>query len=119
MADILIMSGADIKQQNKFLMDDYPGFIYSAVYGYLFEGLYLRDIEAKYLGRECQGFFAKNVLNFIGIDTSKKAKNCGRYAGMDVNLISKALLSDKDPMANNIGRILSKKLWLTIQSKFD
>ena len=90
-------------------MDDYPGFVYSAVYGYLFEGLYLRDIEAKYLGKECQGFFAKDVLNFVGIDTSKKAMNCGKFAGMDVQLIGKALLSDKDPIVNNIGRILLKK----------
>ena len=110
MADISILGDVDIKQQNKFLMDDYPGFIFSAVYGYLFEGLYLRDIEVKYLGKECQGFFAKDVLNFIGIDTSKRAKNCGRYAGMDVGLVAKALMSDNDPMANNIGRILIKKI---------
>ncbi len=110
MADILILNDVDIKQQNKFLIDDYPGFIYSAVYGYLFEGLYLREIEAKYLGKECQGFFAKNVLNCIGINTSKKAKNCGRYNGKDVDSVAKALLSDTDPMANNIGRILIKKI---------
>ncbi len=109
MTVISILNDVDIKKQNKFLMDDYPGFIYSAVYGYLFEGLKLRDIEAKYLGKECQGFFAKNVLNLIGISTSKESKNCGIYAGMNVSLVAKALLSDKDPMVNNIGRILTKK----------
>lgn len=109
MSGIQTLDNIDINKQNAFLFNDYHNFIYSAVYGFLFEGLNLRDLEVKYLGNGCQGFFAKNVLNMIGIDTSKNAGNCGRFAGMNVQEVAKDLLSDNDPIINNIGHILSRK----------
>ncbi len=110
MADIQTVVEVGINQQNDFLFDNYHNFIYSAVYGFLFEGLKLRDLEIKYLGNECQGFFAKNVLNMIGIDTSKSSKNCGRFAGLNVQAVAKDLMSDDNPVICNIGRILLKRI---------
>ncbi len=108
MSDIILLSKTDIKLQNQFLFDNYPSFVHSAVHGYLFEGLNLREIEDKYLGKEQQGFFAKVVLNMVGIDTSRRSKNCGKYAGMDEKLVANKLMADGDPRINNIGRILMK-----------
>ena len=111
MGNVCIIDGIDIKQQLNFIGRDYPSFLYSAVYGYLFERLQLREIEYRYLGEVVNnGFFAKTVLNLVGIDTSKKAKNCGRFAGQDVQDTAKQLLEDADPIVNNIGRILLKTM---------
>lgn len=112
MAEIRTLAEVGINQQNDFLLGNYRNFIYSAVYGFLFEGLNLRELEVKYLGLENdgRGFFAKNVLNMIGIDTSKPAGNCGRFAGRDVQAVARVFMTDKDPVVCNIGRILAKRI---------
>ncbi len=110
MAEIQTSEGISLDRQNEFILDGYRNFMYSAVYGFLFERLNLRELEIKYLGNGCQGFFAKNVLNMVGIDTSKSAGNCGRFAGMDVRAVAKDLVSDENPVICNIGRILLKEV---------
>ena len=89
----------------------YRNFIFNAVYGFLFEGLQLRDIELKYLGRGQRGFFSKAVLNMIGIDTSVQSKNRGIFSGRNIDEVGTILMSENDPLVNNIGRILLKKLY--------
>ena len=71
----------------------------------------MREIENKYLGQIVNnGFFAKTVLNLVGIDTSRKSRNCGKFAGQNVMETAKRLLEDSDPVVNNLGRILLKAM---------
>lgn len=109
MSGIALLKDSNIKDQNDFLIDTYRNFIFNAVYGFLFEGLQLRDIELRYLGKEQRGFFSKAVLNMIGIDTSKESKNRGIFSGRNIDEVCVFLMSENDPLINNIGRILSRK----------
>ena len=108
MNDIVFISELTIDNQNEFIKTEYPEFMYSALYGYLFEKLDLRGIERKYLGKEHQGFFSKVVLNHLGIDTSKKSKNMGIYYKKDVKEVTEEMLLSSDPMILNIANILLK-----------
>ena len=93
----------DFREKNK-------NFMSKAVYGYMFENLTLREIEAKYLGKDAQGFYAKTVLNCLGLDTSSRGtkNNKGIYDPSELDHVISILLSDPDPLINNIGRILQK-----------
>lgn len=115
----IIMSGITLipkiteKNQNDFIVDEYHSFLANALYGYLFESLFLRDIEEKYLSTTgLQGFFAKGVLNLMGIDTSTKTGNRGLYKGKDVNEVANDLINCSDIRINNIGRILLSAKYL-------
>jgi len=88
-------------------MDDNNKFVSNAIYGYLFENLALLDIELKYIGVNVRGFYAKTVLNGVGLDTSRKG-NRGLYQGENLNDVINLFLSDQDPILNNIGRLLKE-----------
>lgn len=97
----------DPQDQYEFFIEGYPSFLGSAIYGYLFLGLDLRQIEVEYLHTlELQGFFAKAVLNLMGIDTSKGSKNKGVFTGADVRSVTQSLLASPNCLHNNIGHAL-------------
>ena len=98
-----------IKTQIDF-MENNEKFVSKAVYGYLFEDLTLREIESKYLGVDAQGFYAKTVLNCIGLDTSSRGpnNNKGIYNPSELDQVVSVLLSDPEPLMNNIGRLLQR-----------
>ena len=97
----------DDETQNEFYIHRYPEFLGCAVYGYLFEGLYLRDIESRYLHNDkLNGFFAKGVLNSMGIKTPRSELNRGIYKDCNVLEVASELLVSSNPQFNNIGRAL-------------
>ena len=97
----------DDETQNEFYTHRYPEFLGCAVYGYLFEGLYLRDIESRYLHNDkLNGFFAKGVLNSMGIQTPRSEVNRGIYKNRNVLEVASELLASSDSQINNIGRAL-------------
>ncbi len=72
----------------------------------MFENLNLNEVEVKYLGVDVKGFYAKAVLNGIGLDTSRGSHNKGRCKSLDLNEVISAFNSDSDTRVNNIGRLL-------------
>ena len=98
-----------IKKQIDFLEKN-EKFVSNAVYGYMFENLTLREIENKYLGIDAQGFYAKTVLNCVGLDTSSRgtSNNKGIYNPSELEQVISILLLDSEPLMNNIGRLLQK-----------
>lgn len=108
MSDIVLIPISEF-EQNQFFDEMYSKFLYRAVYGYLVEGLDLRQIEIHYLNNDkLQGFFSKAVLNYMGIDTSKSSRNKGRFFGRDIDAVVKELLSSDDLILSNIGRALGQ-----------
>lgn len=109
MKAISLLPDVTIKNQIDFLENN-GKFVSNAIYGYLFENLTLREIESKYLGIDAQGFYAKAVLNCIGLDTSSRGpnNNKGIYNVSELDQVVSALISDSDPMLNSIGRLLQK-----------
>lgn len=109
MKSVSLLPDITIENQIDFI-EDFDKFVSNAVYGYLFEGLTLREIESKYLGLESTGFFARTVLQGVGIDTSRKVEgNKGIYDKSELDNIIRYLISDSDPRLNNIGRLIEKK----------
>ena len=103
----IVLLDIDDETQNDFYSHRFSEFLGCAVYGYLFEGLYLRDIESKYLHNDTlEGFFARAVLNSMGIATPKRAVNRGIYGERRVLEVAMELLASPDAQINNIGRAL-------------
>ncbi len=109
MKGISLRPDVTIKNQIDFLENN-GKFVSNAIYGYMFEDLTLREIESKYLGVDAQGFYAKTVLNCVGLDTSSRGpnNNKGIYNASELDQVISALVSDSDPMLNGIGRLLQK-----------
>ena len=104
MAEITLLASVSEKDQNDFYSDKYKTFLSNALYGYLFLGSDLREIEREYLNtNELLGFFSKGVLNMMGIDTSRKSKNRGKYHNMKISEVVPLLMSRNDVRLNNIG----------------
>ena len=108
MSDI-VLTQVGAYEQSQFFDRVYSEFLCHAVYGYLVEGLNLRQIEARYLGNDgLEGSFSKAVLNSMGIDTSNSSGNRGRYSGCNVDDVVKSLISSGDSRLANIGKALSR-----------
>ena len=106
MAAIRMIDNLSKEQQSKFIEQTYPSFVGAALYGYLFEGLHLRQLELRYLGIENgEGFFSKVVLNLLGVDTSKESSK-GVFRGVFYQTAIKQLLMDEDPRINRIGQLI-------------
>lgn len=108
MVEIPIKADSTIENQLDFLKR-FPFFPENAVYGFLFENLTLREVESKYLGIDGEGFFAKSVLNALGIDTCNKCR--GVLVNQDLKMTSDAMVTDKDQRINMIG-VLLNNLWI-------
>ncbi len=112
MKDIVMLTNVKEQDQNDFIISKYPQFVANSLYGYLFQGLDLRRIEEVYLdvgNDDFCGFFAKGVLNKMGVCTSKKSGNRGKYAGEDLSKVILKLKASEDACLNNIGTVLSQK----------
>lgn len=108
MAAIRMIDNVSKEQQTKFIEGVYPSFVGAALYGYLFEGLHLRQLELRYLGIENgEGFFSKVVLNLLGVDTSKESSK-GVFRGVFYQTAIKQLLMDDDPRINRIGQLIEE-----------
>ena len=109
MEPVSLLNSSTIKSQLDFIRG-YEKFISEAIFGYLFENLTLRQIEIKYLGTDLNGFFSKAVLNGMGMDTSSSgpSNNKGIYKIGEFQDVVRRLLSNPDPMQNNIGHYLEK-----------
>ena len=106
MAAIRMIDSVSRNQQSKFIEEVYPSFVGAALYGFLFEGLHLRQLELRYLGIENgEGFFSKVVLNMLGVDTSKESSK-GVFRGVFYQTAIKQLLMDDDPRINMIGSLI-------------
>ncbi len=104
MAAAALLAGVTIKSQISIIEKNWM-FAPKAVYGYMFEDLNLHEIEVKYLGVDAKGFYARAVLNGIGLDTSR-GSNKGRCKSLDLDEVVSIMNSDSNPMVNNIGRLL-------------
>ena len=110
MSEINMLTNVSEENQKEFYAKNYREFVSNSLYAYLFEGLQLREIERKYLDEDFQGFFAKEVLNMMGVDTSKKSKNRGIFSRKSVSEIIVMLSAHEDARMKTIGLALTERL---------
>ena len=104
----VLLNNISVNEQLDFCITRFPSLMGNIVYGYLFESLALRDLDVKYLNNDgLNGFFAKCVLNSIGIDTSRI--NLGIYQGQDVDDICRVLQSSDDPRNFVLAHVLKAR----------
>lgn len=108
MTEFNIRNGTTTRSQIRFLQQ-YEEFPKRAVYGFLFENLNLRQIESKYLNIEGEGFFAKSVLNSLGVDTSNK--NRGSMSTCDLKSVTNSFITDTDPRKVVLSNLLNE-IWM-------
>lgn len=76
------------------------------IYSYLFDHLSLREIEKRSLNTlDFNGFMAKSILNFYGIDCAKHSRDQGIYKNEAVKDVALLLLKSEDPQKNRIGKL--------------
>jgi len=101
---VTLLAGVTVKSQIDIIDRNWT-FAPKAVYGYIFEDMNLHEIEVKYLGVDAKGFYARAVLNGIGLDTSRRS-NKGRCKSLDLDEAISIMNQDSNPLVNNIGRLL-------------
>lgn len=83
-------------------------FNYFVLYEYLFKGTSMKSIEEKYYQNETgRGFDAARVLAYFKIPNTDENKNI--YNNLNVNDVSKYLLSEENVDYRKIGEALSKR----------
>lgn len=103
-----LLDNVDVNEQLDYCITRFPAIMSNFVYGYLFEDLTLRDLEIRYLNNDkAKGFFAKTVLNSLGVDTS--GSNLGMYRGREVDDVCRELQNSTDPRNYVLAHLLKSR----------
>lgn len=103
-----LLDSVNVNEQLDYCITRFPAIMSNFVYGYLFENLRLRDLEIRYLNNDkSNGFFAKSVLNSLGVDTS--GSNLGIYRGREIDDVCRGLQNSGDPRNYVLAHILKSR----------